>query len=306
MSSLESEPLAATANDVSHASDLRSATKWLAGASGTVVAVILGSSIQLRNLTVVTDAGVWAVGLTVLGVLVALGSVGWTLYNAAAVLATPRRSIDELAGLDRADSGNFPYRRLEPPTSPLITYIAVERRIDLLGASRDAIWQLISDRASAQKVLAKPGTPDDKVRIGTYEYNINDSSDRDALRNLVLDLEVRIQRVMDAAASFETRRRYERLVRAMRWSGVPFVFSVLLLLGLPSLQPARIAVKNPTSVRVVTPPAKNDPCAGRLLDGVAVGGTLDAPVVVLPSQAGCPAKKLTDTEGLVVVPQVSK
>ncbi|MEV4751639.1 hypothetical protein AB0K21_35220 [Streptosporangium sp. NPDC049248] len=306
MGSPETEPLTATANDVSHASDLRGATRWLAGASGSVVAVILGSGVQLRNFVAVSDAGAWAVGLTVLGVMVALSSVGWILYKAAAVLAAPRRSIDELAGLDRADNGNFPNRRLEPPTSPLITYLVVERRIDLLGMSRDAIWQLIADRALAQKASVKPSAPDGKLRIGTYEYNTDDSSDRDALSNLVLDLEVRIQRVIDAAASFETRRRYDRLVGAMKWSGVPFLLSVLLLLWLPTLPPARIVVKNPTSVRVITPPAKDDPCAGKLLDGVAVGGTLDAPVVVLPSQAGCPAKKLTDTEGLVVVPQVSK
>jgi hypothetical protein len=305
MSNPDVEPLTATANDVSHASDLRTAARWLAGASGAVVAVLLGG-VQLRNIAIVSDAGTWAITLAALGFMVALSSVAWTLYKAAAVLAAPRRSIDELAGLDRADNGNFPNRRLEPPASPLITYIAVDRRTDLLGTSRDAIWQLTADRTLAQRALTIPRTAGEKIRIGTYEYNTDDPADRDALSNLALDLEVRIQRVIDAAASFETRRRYDRLISAMKWSGAPFVLSLLLLLWLPTLPPVRIAVKNPTNVRVIMPPAANNPCAGRALDGVAVGGTLDAPVVVLPSQASCPAKKLTNTDELVVIPQVSK
>ncbi|MEU4235325.1 hypothetical protein AB0F17_64585 [Nonomuraea sp. NPDC026600] len=298
----ESTPSAA--NDVSHAADLRVAARWLVGGSASAVAVLV-VPIQLRNFSDLTEVGPWAVALALLGFLTALASVVWTLYSAAAVLAVRRRSIGELAELDRADNSNFPDHRLEEPTSALISYLVVKRRMDLLGTSRDAIWRLAMDLATAHKASLLPQTGE-KMQIGTRWYDLGNPVDNAALATLVLDLERRVQCVVDAAAAFETQQRYERLTKGMKLVGAPFVASFLLLLGLQTLPAASMNVKTPTSVQIVVPASGKDPCSGKVLEGVAVGGTMDAPVVVLPSQAGCPARKLTDTDEFIVIPRPAK
>ncbi|GAB2947684.1 hypothetical protein ACFMQL_10020 [Nonomuraea fastidiosa] len=305
MTTPATEPAQAAANDVSHASDLRAAARWLIGASASVVAVLV-AGIQLRDFASVSEVGPGAVTLALLSALTLLITVVWTLYSAAAVLATPHRSIDELAEMDRADNSNFPLRRLEEPKSALISYLVVDRRTDLLGPSRDAIWQLVADRASAHKATTLPQPPGEKIQIGTHEYILDNPSDIAALTNLSLDLERRAQRVVEAALFFETQRRYNRLVKTMKLAGLPFVMSLLLLLWLQTLPPVLMNVKTPTSVQVILPSSKSDPCSGKTLEGIAVGGTMDAPIVVLPPQAGCYARKLTDTSDLVVVPRPAK
>ncbi|NUW37044.1 hypothetical protein HTZ77_37425 [Nonomuraea sp. SMC257] len=298
------EPSTSTANDVSHAADLRAAARWLVGASASVVAVLV-AGVQLRDFAELDAVGVWAVPVALLAVLIALATVVWTLYGAAAVLAVPRRSIGELADLDRADNGDFPGPRLGPPKSALISHLVRERRTELLGVSRDAIWQLNMERVAAYKASAFPRTGKN-LQIGDREYDPDNRDDSAALANLIVDLDRRVQAVVDAAASFETQRRYDRLRRGMRLAGLPFVVSFLALVWLQTLPPALMKVKSPTSVQVVTPGNGGDPCSGKVFDGVAVGGTMDAPLVVLPSQGGCPARKLTETDKFVVIPRAEK
>ncbi|GLW11978.1 hypothetical protein Misp01_71060 [Microtetraspora sp. NBRC 13810] len=292
------------ANDVSHASDLRIAARWLVAASASVAAALV-AGVQLRNFADLGDVGQWAVAVGLLAILTALASVVWTLYSAAAVLTVRRRSIGELAELDRLDNGNFPDHRLEAPRSALVSHLVVERRTNLLGMSRDAIWQLSRDHAIAHQASTLPQTTE-MVRIGTHVYDPRDPLDNTALANLALDLDRRVQCVVDAAASFETQQRYHRLTRRMKLLGIPFVASVLILLWLQTLTPKLMNVKTPISVHIVTPRSGQDPCAGKVLEGVAVGGTMDAPIVVLHAQAGCSARKLTDTQEFIVIPRIGK
>ncbi|MEU4232560.1 hypothetical protein AB0F17_50385 [Nonomuraea sp. NPDC026600] len=304
MSIPAAEPTQSAASDVSYVADLRVAARWLVGCSASVVAILV-VPIPLQSVSDLTEVGPLAVVSALLGFLAALASAVWVLYSAAAVLAVPRRSIGELAELDRADNSNFPDRRVEQPTSALISYLVAARRTDLLGTTQDAVWQLASDMARAHDASMRPQTGE-KIQIGTQKYDLGNPVDKAALATLALDLERRAQRVVDAAAAFETRQRYERLAKGMKWVGVPFGASFLLLLGLQTLPTASMAVKTPTSVQIVVPASGEDPCRGRVLEGVAVGGTMDAPVVVLPSQPGCPARKITDTDEFIVIPRTAK
>ncbi|GAA0429812.1 hypothetical protein Acor_40690 [Acrocarpospora corrugata] len=296
------DQIPSVANDVSHASDLRAAARWLVGGSASIVAVLV-ANLQFRNLDGLEEVGAWAVMAALSAILTALTSVVWVLYRAAGVLAVPRRSIGELSELDRSDNGGFPGRRLESPKSALMKYLVVERRNDLLGASRDAIGQLSGDHIKAYKAttINKPG---DRVRIGTNIYDLGDSAAMSALTSLSLDLGRRVQCVVDAAAAFETQQRYDRLAKGLKWAGAPFVASLLVLLLLPTLVPDVMQVKVPTRVQIASPASWPTPCAGMLLDGIAVGGNMDAPIVVIPRQGNCPAQKLTETAHLIVIPKV--
>ncbi|GIH52329.1 hypothetical protein SAMN05421833_14152 [Microbispora rosea] len=298
------EAASPVANDVSHASDLRAAARWLVGASASIVAVLV-AGLQLRSLKGLLDVGPWAVVLALLAILAALLSVVWTLYGAAAVLAAPRRSIGELSDLDRADHGNYPDPRLESPSSPLMKYLVVERRTDLLGAGRDAISQLIQDHTKAYNAIISHG-PNTQVQIGAYTYKLDDLADRASLADVAADLDRRIKSVIDAASAFESWRRYTKLASGLKKAGIVFVTSLLLLVGLTALPPHLVDVKAPIPVQVAIPKSWSGGCGGRMLDGVAVGGTLNAPIVVLPAQGGCAAQKIENTEDLIVIPRPVK
>lgn len=64
--------------------------------------------------------------------------------------------------------------------------------------------------------------------------------------------------------------------------------------------PVRVRFTAPTDTTVLRDIGLERGCAGLALTGDAVGGTLDAPIVVTDATAGCSATKLTDTHRLVV------
>jgi hypothetical protein len=81
----------------------------------------------------------------------------------------------------------------------------------------------------------------------------------------------------------------------------------------PHKFPDTVKVTTPVQVEITVPSesaATNagmaKQCAEKTLTGVAVGGTLDEPVVVTRAQAGCIAYHLTDTRDLIVVPVAVK
>jgi hypothetical protein len=291
------------ANDVSHASDLRVAARWLVGASASVVTVLV-AAIQLQTFGNLRDVGEWAVVIALVAILTALTSVGWTLYCASAVLAVPRRSIRELAELDHADHGSRAGARVDLPETPLIRYLVIDRQLDLLG-TRDAIWKVIRDRGVADNAALNPESGGE-VQIGGHDYKLDDPMDSAALAGLTADLGRRATEIVDAAVSFETQRRYNRLAKGLRIAGAPFVLSILAFLWLQTFPHALANVQDPVNVLVVTPASAGTACGGKVLQGVAVGGTMDAPIVVLPAQGTCPARRISDTGDYVVIPQVGK
>jgi hypothetical protein len=286
---------------------LRTTARWLIGGAASVAAILV-AGLQLEDLAGLDDRHWWVLPLAFLAALVALAAVGRTLYQAAGVLAAPRYSINDLERRDLADHGNFPKARIENPETPLIEYLIVERGPELLGA-RDAIWRLTTDYNSALEGLDKA----QKVDVGSRNYDPDVAADAAALRRISVDLQQRIHRVCDAAERWETQRRYDRLIDHLPLIGGLFVAGIFAFAWLTTLSPQqRAALVDPIQVQVTVP---NDDtaleqagldrgCANKVLSGVAVGGTLDAPIVITQAQDGCPAHKITDSDSLVVLPIV--
>ena len=298
----------AAVGDAAATLQLKTTAKWLIGASASTAALLV-AGLQLTNLQKLGEADWWIGVLALTAALLALASVFRVLYQAASVLGTTRPPIATLADRDRADRGNPNGRRIEQPDDPLLKELIVQRRSELLGPRRDAIGSLTDDLTAASRSLATRAT----VTIQGRQYDPTVASDATALQELITELQRRISDVSDAAERFETTRNYASLKNQLALNGVFFLVGVLGFAWLTLLYPQRITpyppVTAPVQIEVTVPSAKaaaqaglEKTCAGKRLTGAAVGGTLDNPVIVTRAQKDCPAHRLTDPHGLVVIP----
>lgn len=306
MSSTE-EP--AVVGDAAATLQLKTTAKWLIGASASTAALLV-AGLQLTNLQKLGEADWWIGALALAAALLGLTAVFRVLHQAASVLATTRPSIGALADKDRGDRGNYPNGpRLQEPVDPLLRELIVLRRSELLGPRRDAIASLPDDLSAAGRSL-NMGVP---VTIQGKQYRPAVASDATALQELITELQRRISAVSDAAERFETTKNYAHLKNQLAFNGGIFLVGVLGFAWLTLLYPQKItpfpAVTTPVQIEVTVPSAKaasqaglEKTCAGRKLTGAAIGGTLDKPVIVTRAQRGCPAHRLTDLHGLVVIP----
>lgn len=292
----ETQPSVRTSADAAYTGQLRATARWLVGASASI-ATVLVAGLQLRSLSAAAEAGWWGIPGALCGVLVALVTAAVLLYQAASVLATPRRTISDLVGLDRNDNPNYPGPRTAAPTNALVNDLVVRRRTELLEPHRDSLEDLTNSHTLTRRALVSGK----KTKIEGRLYNPRDAADVVALTALHTDLDQRILRVVDAAEAWETWKRYQQLRRTLLWVLLPFLVGVLSFTYLTSHQLA--PVKDPIPVRVTASSNASMACADKTLTGTAVGGTLDAPIVAIPAQQGCPPQKLTDTHNLIVVPE---
>lgn len=116
------------------------------------------------------------------------------------------------------------------------------------------------------------------------------------------------ERVTTAVNLADARRRYRRLVRSLPWLGIVTALSVSAFIwatapanGAPVTAPVRVEVHFtddghlPAGARV---PAG---CAGRTVDGVAVGGTLEEPVVSSVATTECTLRQAKLGKDVAVV-----
>ncbi|KAB1144468.1 hypothetical protein F7R91_21885 [Streptomyces luteolifulvus] len=295
--------------DALAAAHLKSTAKWLVGASASTAAVIV-AGLQLTSLDKL-GAAHWRFGVLALGsAAVALGAAFRVLYQAVMVIGAPRPPIRVLDRKDRADHGNHPNGpRFDPPDSPLIHELVIDRRTELLGPGRDAIGALTDDYTTASRALTSGARV--TIRGRTYDPRAV-AADSTALQALSAELERRIRDVSDAAERIETERAYRKLKGQLAWHEAAFLLGIFLFAWLTILYPHSLPdtakVTAPVQVDIVVPSESaarhaglGKGCVGTL-SGVEVGGTLDAPIVVTRSRAGCPAHRLGDAQGLVVVP----
>ncbi|NIK56830.1 hypothetical protein BJY22_002547 [Kribbella shirazensis] len=299
---MNTSPTSPSPEPTDSTAELKSAAKWLVAASGSIAALLV-AGVQLKDARLV-GGPVAVAALACAGL--AIGAVGVILWTAIAVLAAPRHSLARLAELDHEDGGAFPGPRLDEPRTPLIQHIIVERRLELLGPDRDAIDQLATDRSASYRAMFGG----QKVRIGGRDYDPAQSGDLTALQSQSFDIELRIERVLDAAEHWEVRRRFSRLTTVGAVAATAFAVGILGFVWITSTPRPSASVTQPVPVRVAAPTAPGElrslglrlECAGQTLRGFAVGGTLAMPVVVVEGTATCPPQRIGPSKDLVVVP----
>jgi hypothetical protein len=91
-------------------------------------------------------------------------------------------------------------------------------------------------------------------------------------------------------------RKFQALKRAVQCGGIAVLVGVALFALAPKwAQPTPLAVGAPTKVTVMvkTPSAFGPACAAAQLNGIALGGNWNEPIVITEASKGCRATKLT-------------
>lgn len=96
--------------------------------------------------------------------------------------------------------------------------------------------------------------------------------------------------------------RFRKLVHAIILGGIVIAIGVGAFVVAPKLgKPQALSITQPTQVSITVKSLGNSCKPGTLLQGVAVGGTWDEPVVVTEEKDGCPAQKVVLNNGQAVV-----
>lgn len=295
---------AAASIDEAAASGIRTTAKWLCASAGAVVAVIVTGLLQWSNLEILDGT---RLGVAVTAAAVALVSVLVVLLLAAAVLASEGPSIHLLSKMDKADGGGSPIR-VDDPKTPLMKYLLVERRLEMLGPQMDSISALEVARIAAHDGLihGKTVTIEDKTYTPATK-----TADRDALREVKEDIQGRITAVLNAADRWTVRKRFYALRIALMVAGVVFLASLVLFVWLISTSEPRAKISQPLPATILVPSDRDEAtaagfeegCAGKSLSGVIIGGWLDQPRFVTIPATNCPAQELTPVGETIVIPE---
>jgi type IV secretory pathway VirB2 component (pilin) len=265
--------------------NLRSTVKWLVASAGAVVAAIIAGA-QVVNYS---DRNVWGVLLAAIAVIVALFLAILLLIRAAKILATKRRTATDLANDESRARLTPDAQRLGQIGDPKVEWL-LARGPYLLGSYAN-VTELLSAYEQANTQVQK--TPDYPAAVQS-----------------LADLRQRIGVVEEAAHYRDVLGEYETLLSQFRKGATLFVIAVILFSVsgfLRKPEKPTNSITGPVPVRVVItdtarPTPTPAPCRDR--NGVAIGGTLTSPTVVMPPTDKCAAETLTPQKpAAVVIPQ---
>jgi hypothetical protein len=248
----------------------------------------------------------WA---AVIGAGAALVSSGIVLLFAASVLVSEAPSIQRLADTDKADGGAFPGPRVTEPESPLMKYLLIERRLELLGPRLDSVWGLIAWNSAAHDGIAHNRT----VTIDGRTYSpATNEADAHALLDVASELQRRIQAVLSAADRWTVKERFLRLQHSLVVCGLILLGGLSLYVTLIAQAEPRTKVTEATPATVLVPAnarAARDAgfdagCAGKSLEGVLIAGWLDKPLLVTKPTPDCPSQRIRPGRQAAVIPVV--
>lgn len=264
--------------------NLRSTVQWLVASAGAVVAAIIAGA----QLVDYSGRNLWGVGLAALSVLTALSITLVLLARAAKILTVPRPTATDLSNAEMRAGALDQQRRAAGQINDTNVEWLLARRTYLLGRY-PTVTELLSAYSRASDDVANE--PAEEVAQGQASI-----------------LGQRIGTVERAAQYRDMLKAYDALLKGFRVGATLFIVAVLLfsvsgLFRKATRETPSNPVTTPIPVRVIIP-GTSVPCADRT--GVAVGGNLTDPTVVMPPAGQCPAGMLTPQQsGAVVIPQLS-
>ncbi|GAA1266226.1 hypothetical protein [Saccharothrix xinjiangensis] len=292
---------------------LRSAARWIVGASASVLAVVV-AGVQFSAIGEVDDLAPTGFGVALLAALTALTCTGAVLWLAARVLVPPRWTMTELAHVELTEpekwAGHWANaelrgrRALLAPLSELRLSHLYRHHRALFVASVELVER---GRAVVEKDLL--GTTGARVT-----YHAGAQEDVDRLHQRLHLAEQLSERVVDTVNLADVHRRYRRLIGLLPWLGGAALVGVATFV-LVTAPPGGTPVTGPVEVQVrftEDPDALADAdlppgCRGLTVTGVAVGGTLEEPVVTSIERAECVLRQVELPKGTAaVIPSVPK
>lgn len=278
-------------------------TRWLVGASASALAILL-AGVRLSALGQLASDQPERLAVAVITCAVALLAAGITLVLAARVLVSPGWTLSKLAHLDAH------HRWQGHPLQP-----ELEAQRGLLTPDDDlqparlyrrhrrlyVAWFQLQERGCTR-------LPDDLYaeRNDTeQDYSVTNDQDVDRLRRRLEEATSISESIAATANLVETRRRYRRLVRVMRISGVLVVTAVPVFAWATTVQPEP-AITTPIAIHIkfaqdrsVIQQAGLPPdCANRDVNAIAIGGSLLQPILVSTSDPRCILNQVRVTPSL--------
>lgn len=146
------------------------------------------------------------------------------------------------------------------------------------------------DRLKLQELAPSKGpSPDNQVALVEAEWR-----------------QGRLEAAMAVLVAFANQKlleqRFRKLLSAILYGGIVIAFGVGAFVVAPKLdKPQGLSITQPTQVSMKVVKGLGKSCTpGTLLQGIAVGGTWDEPVVVTEEKDGCPAQEVTLNKGQAV------
>lgn len=245
--------------------------KWLVGSAGAAAAFLV-AGVQLQSPEL--DGG--GAVVYAIAVVLAVGSALAVLFGAARVLCAERLPAAAIAQREFKSNRLAGKPLIEDDSDEVVTWVQDERGPSLLGTAM-SVTELVQ--------RTQRGTPEEKAeafaRLGLIEGALH------------------LRRVQTA---------FRKLIGWAIAASVVLVASLAVLVALPSVATppgvVNVDAPIPVDVLVVNEAAADIPeeC-GTKFEGVAVGGTLDNPRLVIAESADCGPMELEDASGLVVIPQ---
>lgn len=274
----------------SQVANFRSAAQWILISAGAVLTALLTRLPSVDSVHLQTWGSVAVLGC----LLAAMGVAMVTIFFAARVFAVRR---DEPTKLAREHA----YDEVGTPDRVRALKVIKHRHVELLG-SHESLQHLLLLRAKVHKELQA-------------SWGIPSPAAPEALRARLADLDETVGLILDAIQETEACHYYSRLLWWLRWVAAPLFTLAVVAYALIPLNPGWSQTSSPL-VQSATPvlvtisdeeEAGVAPECGDTRHGVAIGGTLLAPVVVLDehkstgaSVVTCPATVVRD--GFVAVP----
>ncbi|GAA3861015.1 hypothetical protein GCM10022243_29030 [Saccharothrix violaceirubra] len=289
---------------------VRAAARWTVGAAAALLAAML-AGVQLSAVGRLEEFTAARGGGSVIAATAGLLGAGAVLWLAARVLVSPGWTLNRLAGLELTapETWRTHWARLE-----------LESRQALLSPTRDLKLAGLYRHQRALFVASVELSEHGRTTVAgslldgeetTYRADHQGDEDRLNRRRALADaLAARIVETIDVA---DTHRRYRVLVRALPWLGATAVLSIAAFIWATS-PPVGVPVTAPTPVRVefagdraaLAEAGVPDGCAGVVVAGVAVGGTLVEPVVSSVERADCRVDRVRLPKRVAVVVPTTK
>jgi hypothetical protein len=136
--------------------------------------------------------------------------------------------------------------------------------------------------ADGEPLEAKPATPSPKAQIVDVEWRAG-------------QLETAAGQLIAFANQRVIERKFRALKHAVQYGGIAVLVGVALFALAPKwAQPTPLAVVAPTRVTVIvkTPSAFGPACTSARLNGIAIGGNWNEPIVITQASDGCQETRL--------------
>jgi hypothetical protein len=284
---------------------IRDTTKWMVAGAGAVAALVV-AGLQLTNLP--QSVAGRAMGL--IGFGLAITGVGMVIVQGAEVLAVGYTHIGELADLkveaSRAKAPATP--RLKPlagiPLDQFVNSMDTELKV-LSRGETDDVSDLYGKLMNSYDALRGLRNGQLAVTVSGQGYT---KQDVPLLTERAGALELAAQQLISFSNQRVAEASFKRLKkRVVLGGGILAVGAALFALASTAGHP--VAVTMPTAV-VIYPAqgttAFGKDCTATSLDGVAIGGDWERPVVTFGSSPNCPSHRLTVTGDIGVVVPVAQ